>query len=245
MSYRFILYFLIAISIFGESQKCCAQLKYHGKEFWLTLGGDHFMGTHTGTPWIPPNPGAGSVAVLILVSKFQASVTFHYTHTNQTANYQLVPNQPLKVKLTITQLKSISGDSLEVVENKSMRISSDSNIAVHLVDATGKGDDGMVIFPSDGQLPPDEYFLLGYQHYNVSPNTAWTHSIVAACDSVVLEITPKYNTWSHFANVPFTVTLTKGQTYQLCNEWVWSTIPSHEISGTRIKVSYASCCPQR
>jgi len=70
-----------------------------------------------------------------------------------------------------------------------------------------------------------------------SPAGLGAFSIISRCDSVVLEITPRVNTVRHPANIPFLVTLNRGN-----NFIIGCAAGNRDLSGSRIRVLNASCC---
>ncbi len=194
-------------------------INYAGKEFFLTLGGRPSGGTFHDD---------GS---FIIVSRHAAAVNFRYTATGTTTTYQLTPYVPFRIDLTSTQLEVFANLQYEIVDNRSLHITADSSINVSFIVPDFGSTDALLLIPVDGQQQVDEYYLLGAVIMDVNGN--FSYSLVASCDSTVLEITPVQRTVRHQAGVPFTVVLNEGETYQLATT---DNFGRKDLSGTRIRV---------
>ena len=207
-----------------------AQTNYSGKEFHLALGGYTF----------------GSISdrycydgTIILMSKHQATaqLTFNFNSTVQT--YTVQPGLPTYIYLTPTETGWISNLLVDQIDNKSLRITSDSNITVQFGNRETANEDAMTVLPSDAQDIATEYYGMSLRGGSAGNFGVFNFTIVANCN-VELEITPSAQSYSHSANVPFTVTLNKGEVFQLGTPFQSS--PGKDLSGSLIKVLNASCC---
>lgn len=194
-----------------------------GKDFWVTL----FARSRYNEFYIS--------------SKHNATVTFTYTANNSVQTFNVAAGTILKVSQDLTQITLVTSTQVEIVQNKSLHITSDSNIVVHYASWGLQSDDGMIIYPSERQQYSNLYFLNGLPYLNPGyvGNMAGNYSIVATCDNVVLRITPSRNTATHAALVPFSVNLNKGQTFTLASSGLNML---KDLSGTKIEVLQASCC---
>lgn len=194
-----------------------------GKDFWLTLF------------------SRSRYSEFYISSKHNATVTFTYTTNNSVQTFNVAAGTILRVSQDITQINLAIATQVEMVQNKSLHITSDSNIVVHYTSWGGQTDDGMIIHPSERQQYGKLYFLNGLPSLTpgYTGNMAGSYSIVATCDNVALRITPSRNTATHTALVPFLVNLNKGQTYTLASS---GSNTLKDLSGTKIEVLEASCC---
>lgn len=186
------------------SLPCKAQLNYAGKNFFITCGGS------VGVPY-------SSTFDVMLSSKHQASVQFAYLMPMggmPPSSYTLTPGTVTRVNFSSYQMWPLSNLYFDQVMNQSLHITSDSDIIVQIVDRDGAADDGTSVLPTDQQKKARTYMLLTLGD-RLSNSSTLSFSIVATCDSTVLEIIPKTATTTHPANVSFHITLNKGQTYQL------------------------------
>ncbi|BAV08634.1 T9SS type B sorting domain-containing protein [Filimonas lacunae] len=89
-------------------------------------------------------------------------------------------------------------------------------------------------------LPVGTY---GYEYYALTPRQTYNPGnvnasvveVIAAYDSTVVEITPSVPTQGHVANVPFRVTLKKGQVYQIIGAIDDGMEVSYDLTGTKIR----------
>jgi gliding motility-associated-like protein len=209
------------ISHLYAQEKASQHARYAGKEFWFTTGNN------------------GNVNEFLLSGKYNASVTFTYT-TNNTSYTATVPANTV-VKMPLPQMNQTTMSIFETVMNRSLHIVSDSDVVVQYAAWGGVKDDGSLIYPSDGQRYGNVYYLSGLPYLTSTSTTpgGGGFSIVAACDSVAVEITPAKDLMGYPAGVPFTITLNKGETYSIASS---GTNTPRDISGTKIEVKSASCC---
>jgi gliding motility-associated-like protein len=227
------------------SMFCCnanAQLKYCGKEFFISLGGS------TGDTIITPIDSyfnSYNHCFVQIASVHNATVKFYYKSIGLTKVFHITPNAPMIDTLSIAEIDAIVDHADEIVRNQTLEITADSNITVNFLGGDGgKADDAMCILPCDGQRRADTYMLLGMHSTEVFFTQPFTYSIVAATDNVVLEITPAANTNYHPAGVPYTITMNRGQEYRIGTPSHLGTMPltNDDITGTLIKVVSAPTC---
>ncbi|MFA6060137.1 MAG: gliding motility-associated C-terminal domain-containing protein [Taibaiella sp.] len=192
-----------------------------GKDFWLTL-----------FAW-------GRYNEFRISSRHNATVTFTYTANNSVQTFYVAAGTILTIPQN--QITLAVNTLVETVQNKSLHITSDSNIVVHYTTWGNMTDDGMMICPSDRQRYDTRYFLNGLPFLGTGylGNRAGGYSIVATCDSVTLRITPSRNTATHIASAPFLLNLNKGETYTITNS---GNNTLKDLSGSKIEVLDASCC---
>jgi len=209
---------------FASAQLGTERLNYAGKDFWLTLR--RTLGTERN-------------AVLIS-GKYNANITFSYPTPGLTRTYTLTANSLLRLRLNAAELNDIAGRAqpFETVSSKYLHVTSDTPIVIQFVMDLSASGEGLLLFPSDKQNPGNDFYL----NAPVSVSVGWpaglgAFSIISRCDSVILEITLKVNTVRHPANIPFQVTLNRGNNFILgCG------VQNRDLSGTRVRVLNASCC---
>jgi gliding motility-associated-like protein len=196
--------------------------RYAGKDFWITT-------QYTGT-----------VTDFFISSKHNATATFTYTTNNSSYTVSIPANTV--VTMPSPQMNLASMPVFETIQDKSLHIVTDSDVVVQYAYWGGFTDDGTLVYPSDRQQYGNVYYLNGLPQLlyagSASPNGGG-FSIVATCDSVLLEITPAKDLSGHLAGIPFTITLNKGQTYAIGSS---ATNPIRDISGTKIEVKSSPCC---
>lgn len=196
------------------------QFKKNGREFYFAIGPSYTKGTFT------------------LNSNHNAHVEFTYTATGVTKSYTLTAGVTAQIFPTSAEMMSISGLTLETVNNKSLVITSDSDIHVSFADRIDVVEDAVMILPADGQQRGTQFYIVT-PRYIIGSHTPDAATIVAHCD-VLLEITPVVNTYSHPAGTPFTVNLKKGESYAIGTDIKLTA--NYDISGTFVKVVNSSCC---
>lgn len=222
-----VLYFLFAFlflpAAFLPAQETSETRTNHaGKDFWLTLF------------------ALSRYNEFRISSKHNATVTLTYTADNSVQTFNVAAGTILHIPQDNQMMLSVN-TLIETVQNKSLHITSDSNIVVHYVSWGNMADDGMMICPSDRQQYDNRYFLNGLPYLNLGylGNRSGAYSIVATCDNVTLQVTPSRNTATHAASAPFLINLNKGQTYTIANS---GSNVLKDLSGTKIEVLEASCC---
>lgn len=191
-----------------------AQMVSCGKEFFLT---QH----------------AANGLLISIVSKHAAAVRFHFFAEPSTdTNFILTPNVVCSIKYHPFQAARFSStwaaDSGKV-ENRSMQICADSDIIVYYGNGLGNNEDATLLYPvlqtfSDTAT----YFFVGAgaSGFRRARRSAM---IVSHHDGTKVEITPKAPVGPYAANIPFTLTLNKGDIFNL-------TDTVQDMSGSTIKV---------
>lgn len=221
-------YLLLAILLAGvffqtmaQPKHPVAKTKYAGKDFWLAL------------------QNVDLKTEFYITGQHNATITFTYTTTNASQSYTMQAGSVLRVPMT--QMNLACATALETVQNRSLHMVSDSNVVINFVSWGGFQDDGILLYPSDRQQYGKEYYLNGLPSLlgGYMGNLAGGFTIVATCDDVTLEITPKKSLPSHPAAIPFQIHLNKGEIYTITNA---GSNQLKDLSGTKIKVIDASCC---
>ncbi len=152
--------------------------------------------------------GTGSQMSLYITSDVAASGTVSIPLQSWSTPFSVTPNNTTVI--SIPPATAYVGTS-DAVENKGIHITSDLPIVLYSHIYSGQRSDATLVLP----VP-----TLGKEYYTISfTQTSQQNSeflIVAPEDSTEVEITPSQTTLNgHLANVPFTVTLNKGQVYQV------------------------------
>ena len=127
----------------------------------------------------------------------------------------LAPNSTQTVNLT-TWLANIECGPGNIIQNNGLKIVSDNKISVYYeVNANGLNPE---IFALKGRNALGNQFYISSQ-YLLSNSSTYTPSpyssfnIVATEDNTQVTIVPTQNITGHAANITFTISLNKGQTY--------------------------------
>ncbi|SDA43652.1 PKD domain-containing protein [Algoriphagus alkaliphilus] len=205
--------FFLCIS-FLVSFRANAQLSTLGREFYVGFMENNKTST------------APDQALISITANEDATGTLTY-------GGNLIPFALTKGKVFTHAIPSQTYDLLhrnsEVIESKSLKISSSGDIAVHAFNLRTNSADGTVVLPitSLGK----EYFVTA--HYNPKSNTSSdlesTLLVVAIEDDTRVEVTPTTSTVKgNPAGNPLIFTLNAGQTYQVKSEG--------DLTGTRVRV---------
>ncbi|MCW3091368.1 MAG: hypothetical protein JWP81_2437 [Ferruginibacter sp.] len=132
-----------------------------------------------------------------------------------TQTFSLAANSIFSVDLT-TWLSNIECTPGNIVQNRGIKITADNKIGVYY-EVNGNGPNPEM-FVLKGRNALGNQFYISSQNlldntpsYNPLPYSSF--NIVAAEDNCVITINPTSNIIGHNANIPFQVTLDKGQTY--------------------------------
>ncbi len=150
----------------------------------------------------------------------------------QTLNIPANSTQSIDLTTWLSNIECAPGD---VVQNKGIKITSDNKISVYYeVNANGPNPE---LFSLKGGNALGNQFYISSQYildntptYNPLPYSSF--NIVASQDNTVVTITPTKNIIGHAANVPFNITLNKGQTY--------AAIATSQLASQHLQGSYVN-----
>lgn len=210
---------LLSVFLYLIPTKSNAQLSTVGKEFWVGFL-ENFRVNN-----------APDVGIIIITAEETSSGVIQYG--NQTINFSLNPDQQFIHRITtFDALHRETG----IIENKGVYIASSGNISVHAFNERFRSADGTVVLPTNA-LGKD---YLVTSHFEVSPipptqasnlnaNNESIFLIVAIENDTQIEITPSATTINgNNANIPFIITLNRGQSYQLKARM--------DLTGSRVRV---------
>jgi gliding motility-associated-like protein len=220
------------------SSTLLAQVSTLGKDFWV------------GFMEIVPN--STPEQKLYISSQVNTTATINMPlFANWTQTVNILANQITVVTLPT----SARTTSVETAVGNAVRITSPDLIGVFASQESSARTEASVVLPIAALGGTTEYYIASYQgvinNSNQNPATGVPARseflIVAYEDNTQISITPTANTSTNRpANVPFTVTLNRGQTYQV--QSLASPAPSlsnykpYDLTGTRI-VSTSGCKP--
>ena len=184
-----------------------------GTEFWLS-----FMGNEK-TPELS----------IMVSAKRACTLTITNPNTGYSQTATLVPGLN-KIPAASTPVSEAYVSSSEVVEKKSLLISSTDTIALFASNYVAKVFDVASILPTKALL--DEYMIQTYKNSSQKQSFPPEFLIVATEDSTIVDITPTWATlYGKPANVAFEVRLNKGECYQVQAEKVQNST----LSGSLVK----------
>ncbi len=178
-------------------------LSTEGKDFWVG-----YM-----TSWNPSN----NVILELYISAddtTRGTVTMPQQSLFNAIEFEVFPNVTKKI-IVSTNLAMASGSGQ--IENKGVHIETDKNVSVYAMNKRRYSADMTVVLPTYSL--GNNYFVLSHWEDGNRNNNANSDSeflIVGITDNTEIEITPTFTTLNgNPANIPFRVTLQKGQIYQL------------------------------
>lgn len=217
------------VSLFFITVVAAQDLSNKGKDFWVVYAG-HIDGTN-------------SRMALYITSDQNATGTV--TINGSTIPFTVLANQVFPVQLTNSSTPSnalaLNSQTEGIGLKKGIHILSDKPVAVyaHILNAARSGS--TLVLPTN--VLGKEYYVSSYKSTSSSAPNSIRRSqfdIIGTTDNTTIQITPTQadanNT--HPANVPFTITLSKGDVYQYQSE--------EDLTGTHIKsigTSGATCQP--
>lgn len=211
------IFFLLLISFCTKGQ----DFSNKGKEFWVGYGYHQAM------------MAADNVQEMVLyfTSDVSATVTVEIPGAGWAKTYQVSANTVTEsdpIPKTGSQDARLYSDSLY---NTGIHITSDNPIVAyaHIYSSTNSG--ASLLFPVN-TLGQDYYSLNFTQKANTTASNSWAF-VVATEDNTMVEITPSANTLKHLAGRTFSVTLNKGQIYNLMG--TSSGNDGVDLTGTRIR----------
>jgi len=200
------LYFALCICCLMQMQFAQAQNKdSKGKDFWLMFDGN--LGTPTLTLFITSNVNTSGT---VEIPGLSFSQTF-----NVQAN---------KVTSVVVPAASATHTS-NVVDNKGIHVTSVDEVTVYGLNYIPATADAYLGLPVDA-LGTD-YIVITYKNSLVN---GVQFGVVSTADNNQVTITPTVTTSGRTAGVPYTITLNKGQTYELMD----NVTASGDFTGTTI-----------
>jgi gliding motility-associated-like protein len=218
---------LIAVIACLTSMVCYGQdFSNKGKDFWVGYGFHARMNTTANSQNM----------VLYFTSDVNANVKVEIPLLGYSTTYTVKANQ---VTETAPLPKSGAQDARlmkEGISNSGIHITSDAPVVAyaHIYDGSVSG--ASLLFPTNtlGQ----DYYTLGFTQGSNEDNSNAYAFVVATEDNTTVEITPSAKTLTHDANKPFTVSLSKGQIFNLMGATTGGSgiyYTGVDLSGTRVR----------
>ncbi|MBD8487974.1 PKD domain-containing protein [Echinicola sp. CAU 1574] len=207
---RVLKHFISFLILSFSMQLAWGQNSTIGREFWVG-----FMEN------VQVYYGESDKAVLIITADEKTTGAIEYL--GQTASFDLEKGEQFIFKLESLELDLLHRTS-EEVEDKGVYIISTGNIAVHAFSEQIFSADGTVILPV--KTLGRDYLVTSHYEEGNGPATLL---IVAVEDNTEIEIVSPIDSFNgKSANIPFTILLNQGQSYQLK--------ANGDLTGTRVKV---------
>ncbi len=191
-----------------------------------------FSQTTEGTEfWLSFMTNEKSPELSIMVSAKRACVlSIKNINTGYSASVNLTPGLN-KIQSSLTPVSETYVTSSEVIEKKSLLISSTDTISLFASNYVAKVFDVAAILPTTALK--DEYMIQTYKNSSQKQQYSPEFLIVATEDNTTIDITPTWITsMGKPANQPFTITLNKGESYQVQTEY---SVLNSDLSGSIVK----------
>ncbi len=194
-----------------------------GKDFWVGYGYHQAM--------VDANNNNLQNLVLYFTADASATVKVEIPGVGWSRTYAVAANS---VTESDPMPKTGAQDSrlfVEGITNRGIHITSDKPIVAyaHIYNQNVSG--ATLLFPVN-TLGQDYYSLNFTQRSNAQQSNSWAY-VIATEDSTAVEITPSANTLTKIANVPFIVTLNKGEIFNLMGTVAGTS--GVDLTGTRIR----------
>jgi len=181
-----------------------------GKDFWVAYGNHASMFNADGTV---NTTGGSQDMVLYFTSDRNAVVTVSIPASGWTRSYNITANQ---VTTSDILPKSGPGDARILAEgksNKGIHITSTEPVIAyaHIYDGAISG--ASLLFPTT--ILTNEYYSINFKQTSNDQNSYSYCYVVAVEDNTTIEVIPSANTINHLAGEVVTVTLNKGEVFNL------------------------------
>jgi hypothetical protein len=189
---------LCAINGFAQSTVDMCHYSTEGSEFWFG-----FMQNRTS--------GATHYMQITVTSQLGANIKLTYGPSETSiGNYTIAPNIPQTIPIDYALLEPSSSES---IENKAIHLVSDNPVNVYAFNYRTQSSDVAVIYPV--KAIGSEYFAMCYSPKSTNNETKSEFLVVATADNTAVKIVPSVDTEGNKANSTITVSLNKGQVYQV------------------------------
>jgi gliding motility-associated-like protein len=220
------IYWFFIFCTFFSYNSYAQDLSNKGREFYVGYGHHQFFESGTNSQQM----------VLYLSAEQAATVTISITGTTFSQTYNVPANSVISTtpmpKAGADDARLFDGGTSEGIFNRAIRISSNVPIVAysHIYGTASSG--ASMLMPTD---------TWGYQYQSVNAKQSYATNcfswffVIAKENNTLIEITPSVPTrGGRAANAPFTVTLNKGQIYQVLGANSGGST-GHEMTGTRVR----------
>ena len=218
-----------------------------GKDFWVGYGYHEQMTANTcpNPPAAPANiPGGCQDMVLYFATDQITNITVSIPGTGYSQTYSNIPANTVFTSNPIpksgTQDARLLTESI-TPDNKGIHIVSDKPIVAyaHIYNRSVSGASILFPTPTLGK----EYYSINYTNIsNLGNSNCWFYVIACDTGTTTVEIIPSANTLTHAAGVPFTVSLTQGQVYNVMGQYAGSAGVDLTGSSVRSIATAAGSC---
>ncbi|RYF88981.1 MAG: hypothetical protein EOO03_07105, partial [Chitinophagaceae bacterium] len=202
-----------------------------GKDFWVGYGYHQIMRGNNAQQMVLYFATDQVTTVTVSIP----GLGYSQTYTNIPANTVFTSNPLPKAGAQDARLMTETAGG----QNKGIHIVSDKPIVAyaHIYNQSVSGASILFPTPTLGK----EYYSINYTNIsNTGDSNCWFYVIACDTGTTTVEIIPSANTLTHPANVPFTVTLTQGQVYNVMGQ-IFGGNTGVDLTGSRVRsISTAS-----
>ncbi len=201
-----------------------------GQTYFSTKGTDFWFGFMEN--YLVETPKTDRMKVYITADNLPATGKISVPLAGWSQNFTVKPNSTTEI--IIPTLTVMCFDS-EVIEKKGIHVSTDVSVSVYQLNYVEKTSDAAIIIPTPSL--GTKYRVVTYSAKDGEFESSEL-LVVAAYDNTVIKITPTCATVGpggipgHPANIPYKITLNKGEVYQVKGNW---TAPN-DLTGTLIEL---------
>ena len=218
---------LLSFTVIAVITASAQDFSNKGKDFWVGYG---YHAVMTG--------GNTQDMLLYFATDQVTTVTVDIPGLGYTITY---PNIPANTVYAIPTPMPKSGpfDSRLLTEStspegKGIHITSDKAIVAYAHVYNGSVSGATILYPTN--TLGKEYYSVNYENISNSDNAnCWMYVVASDTGTTVVEITPSVQTLNHAAGVPFTVSLTQGQIYNIMATYDNVTHKGGDLTGSKIK----------
>ena len=191
------------------------------------------IGTDFWVSWMPniyPDPECQ----IFISSETGANGVVSIPGAGWTQNFSIPANGSTMINIPISSDCIISTPNAPI--NRGTHIISDNPISVYASNTAFATSDATLILPTNSL--GDQYFIVSYKGLTGSPTVVSEFLILATENNTSIQIIPKVNLYGGYpANVPFNITLNRGEAYL-----VQALSSDEDLTGSSIKATNTGSC---
>ena len=216
----FLFFLLFVFSVVAYTQ----DFSNKGKDFWVGYGYHQVMTANNGQDMVLYFATDQVTNVTVSIPGTGYSQTYFNIPANSVFTTNPIPKTGVQDARLFTETA--------LGQDKGIHIVSDKPIVAyaHIFNANVSG--ATILFPTN--TLGKEYYSINYTNLSNTANAnCWFYVIACDTGTTTVEIIPSANTLSHTAGIPFSVTLTQGQIFNVMGQYSGSA--GVDLTGSRIR----------
>lgn len=208
----------LAVPLFSQD------VSTQGTEFWVSFMGNGYK--------YHPQYGTWLRLQLLISAKDACNCTIKNPQTGWMETFSIEANSYHLVEDINWQQAYMDMNEYEVVKNKGLLITTTDTVSVYCANIAANSFDVSYVMPIEGLS--DDYLIQTYDQSSYDVTHTSSFLIVATENNTEIDITPSVTTYGNKpAGQQFTVTLNRGQTYQVRSSYsLWGS--GFDLSGSRV-----------